>query len=147
MKFKQIVAPLILALSCLPVQAGKGAPSGKERPSPNLVLTSAPSFRFAPVTLQLVATLSGIDPNDSNYCHATVTWVRVDPGPSPQTETRLTESPRCVHPDRESSVDTTLDKTFDLPIPGYYLYRVSVIGKDGKEIRSNYVTVKVLRVQ
>jgi hypothetical protein len=143
-----LLGSLLLALvAILPAMASKGIPSGAEHHSPKLVLASSPSFGFAPVTVQLVATLTGIDPSDPNYCHATVTWVRVDPGPSPQKETRLSESPRCVHGDHESSVSTTLDKAFDLEIPGSYLYRVSVTGKDGKEIRSNYVTVKVLRVQ
>ena len=93
-----------------------------------------------------MATLSGIDPKDANFCHASVTWVRVDPGPSPEKETRLTEAPRCVHDEDEPSVATTFSKSFDLNLPGSYLYRVSVAGKNGKEVRSNYVTVKVLRV-
>jgi hypothetical protein len=103
-------------------------------------------FGFAPLMVQLVATLTGVEPKDPNYCHPAVTWVRVDPGAAPEKETRVTEAPRCIHPEEEASVVTTFSKSFELAYAGSYLYRVSVIGKDGKEIRSNYVTVKVLRV-
>lgn len=137
---------LLLLFAMVQVLAGKDSPSGEDGRQPKLALTSTPSFGFAPVTVQLVATLTGIDPEDPNFCHAAVTWVRVDPGASPEKETRVTEAPRCVHDEDESSVATTFSKSFDLYRAGSYLYRVSVVGKDGKEIRSNYVTVKVLRV-
>ena len=137
---------LLLSLAVVPALADKGPSSEESGPQPKLALTSTPSFGFAPITVQLVATLTGIDPKDSNFCHAAVTWVRVDPGASPEKETRVTEAPRCVHDEDEPSVATTYSKSFDLYQPGSYLYRVSVFGKNGKEIRSNYVTVKVLRV-
>jgi hypothetical protein len=138
----------ILVLSLAPVFAhsGKEAPSTETGRQPRLALSSTPAFGFAPLTVQLVATLTGIDPSDPNFCHAAVTWVRVDPGASPEKETRVTEAPRCVHDEGEPTVATTFSKSFDLYLSGSYLYRVSVFGKDGKEIRSNYVTVKVLRV-
>ena len=137
---------LLLSLAIVPVLAGKDSPPGESGRQPKLALTATPAFGFAPITAQLVATLTGIDPKDSNFCHAAVTWVRVDPGASPEKETRVTEAPRCVHDEDEFSVVTTFSKSFDLYRAGSYLYRVSVFGKDGKEIRSNYVTVKVLRV-
>ena len=135
-----------LLLTVSGVRAGKNPEPAETRHQPKLLLSSTPSFGFAPLTVQLVATLTGVEPKDPNYCHPAITWVRVDPGASPEKETRVTEAPRCVHPDEEVSVVTTFSKSFELAYAGSYLYRVSLIGKDGKEIRSNYVTVKVLRV-
>jgi hypothetical protein len=123
----------------------KEAPKEGKR-SPRLLLNGSPVYGFAPLNIQLVATLTGIDPVDPNYCHAAVTWVRVDPGTSPEKETRLTEAPRCLHDENELHVTTTFSKNFEISYPGSYLYRISVTGKDGREIRSNYLTVRVLRV-
>ncbi len=123
----------------------KEAPKEEKR-SPRLLLNGSPVYGFAPLNIQLVATLTGIDPVDPNYCHAAVTWVRVDPGTSPEKETRLTEAPRCLHDENELHVTTTFSKNFEISYPGSYLYRISVTGKDGREIRSNYLTVRVLRV-
>jgi hypothetical protein len=139
-----------LLLTCLlagPAAAGKKGQGEKQnRPEPKLSLTVTPAFGFAPLEVQLVATLNGVDPNDLNFCHAAVTWTRVDPGSSPEKQTRITEAPRCVHAADQISVNTTFSKSFELASPGSYLYRASVSGKDGKEIFSTYVTVKVLRV-
>ena len=137
---------VVMVLATLHVQARKNATPKEAQLVPKLLLSASPVYGFAPLSVQLVATLSGIDPRNPNFCHATVTWIRVDPGASPEKETRLTEAPRCVHAESESSVPTTWSKTFDLDWPGSYLYRVQVAGKDGKEVRSNYVTVKILRV-
>ena len=128
----------------------KEAPSKEvpkeEKPSPKLLLNGSPVYGFAPMNIQLVATLTGIDPDDPNYCHAAVTWVRVDPASTPEKETRLTEAPRCLHDENELHVTTTFSKTFEIVYSGSYLYRISVTGKNGREIRSNYLTVRVLRV-
>jgi hypothetical protein len=140
----------LLLITCLAVgiaEAGKKGQSEKpERQEPKLNLAATPAFGFAPLEVQMVATLTGVDPNDTNFCHAAVTWVRVDPGSSPEKQTRITEAPRCVHEADHPSVATTYSKSFELSLPGSYLYRVSVSGKDGRDISSNYVTVKVLRV-
>jgi|GEM_PF-1942585 len=137
---------LLLSFANLPLHGSSDTTSGDGARQPKLNLTATPAFGFAPLTVQLVATLTGIDPKDPNFCHAAVTWVRVDPGASPEKETRVTEAPRCVHDEDEPSVATTFSKSFDLYQAGSYLYRVSVFGKNGKEIRSNYMTIKVLRV-
>ena len=137
----------LLVLSTRTSEAGKrGQAERLDRQEPKLNLAASPAFGFAPLEVQMVATLSGVNPHDTNFCHAAVTWVRVDPGSSPEKQTRITEAPRCVHEADEPSVTTTFSKSFELSLPGSYLYRVSVLGKDGKDVRSNYVTVKVLRV-
>jgi hypothetical protein len=142
----RLAAACVLLLCPIAALGYAGNDPTQPESQPKLALTSTPAFAFAPVTVQLVATLTGIDSKDPNFCHAAVTWVRVDPGASPEKEIRVTEAPRCVHDEAEPSVATTYSKSFDLYRAGSYLYRVSVFGKNGKEIRSNYVTVKVLRV-
>ena len=122
---------------------GKGAEPEKR---PRLALSASPAFGYAPVTVQLVATLTGVDKKDPNFCHAGITWVRVDPSASPERETWLSETPRCVHEDGQVEVTTTFSKSFELDRAGNYLYRAIVEGKDGSQIRSSYVTVRVLRV-
>ena len=121
----------------------KGATPEKR---PRLALNASPSFGYAPVTVQLVATLTGVDKKDPNFCHAGITWVRVDPSASPERETYLSETPRCVHEGSQVEVTTTFSKSFELDRAGTYLYRAMVEGKDGTQVRSSYVTVKVLRV-
>jgi hypothetical protein len=125
---------------------GKRPDSVDEKKSRKVSLTASPLFGYAPLNVQLVATLSGIDSQDRNFCHAGITWIRVDPGASPENETRMSETPRCIHGEGELRVNTTFSKTFDLDFPGSYLYRVVITGKDGSEIRSNFVTVRVLRI-
>jgi len=136
---------LLLSLSGSATEA-KHPDSADEKKARKVVLTASPLFGYAPLNVQLVATLTGVDPQDRNFCHAGITWIRVDPGPSPENETRVSETPRCVHGEDELKVATTFSKSFDLDLPGSYLYRVVVAGKDGSQIRSNFVTVRVLRV-
>jgi hypothetical protein len=111
-----------------------------------VALSASPAFGFAPLSVNLVAILSGVDPHDPNFCHAGVTWVRLDPGSRPETGIRLTEAPRCLHGEGEVTVGTTFSKTFDLYDPGYYQYQLIILGKDGTQVRSNFVKVQVMRV-
>ena len=114
---------------------------------PKLVLTADPAFGFTPVNVFITGALSGIDLNDRNFCHAAVTWVRIDPGQSERDGFRTREDPACVHPDEEISVTTSFTKTFVLYRPGSYLIRLEVEGKDGTRVVSAYTKVEVLRVQ
>ena len=118
----------------------------ESRKTPKLSLTATPAFGFTPLAVQLVATLSGIGSRDANFCHAGVTWVRIDPGSSPETGAKMSEHPRCVHSEDKVFVATTFSKSFDLMSPGSYLYRVIIEAKDGTQIKSNFVKVRVLRV-
>jgi len=118
----------------------------QSRKTPKLSLTATPAFGFTPLAVQLAATLNGVGPRDANFCHAGVTWVRIDPGSSPETGAKMSEHPRCVHSEDQIFVATTFSKSFDLISPGSYLYRVIVEAKDGTQIKSNFVKVRVLRV-
>ena len=138
---------LLLLLLGLPIRAGsRDDPGSEPRKNPKIVLSASPAFGFSPLTVQIVGTLTGVDSRDPNFCHAETTWVRVDPGSNPEKSSRLTEAPRCLHKKDEVSVATTFSKTFDLYAPGPYLYQLLVTGKDGTQIRSNFVKIQVMRI-
>ncbi len=119
--------------------------NGKEKP--RLTLTADPAFGFTPVTVTLTGHLTGVDLHDRNFCHAAITWVRIDPGQTERDSFRVREDPACVHPDEEISVANTFTKTFDLYPPGSYLIRLEIEAKDGTRVISAYTRVQVLRVQ
>ena len=114
---------------------------------PKVVLTADPAFGFTPVTVTLTGHLTGVDLHDRNFCHASVTWVRIDPGQSERDSFRVREDPACVHPDEDISVADTFSKTFELYRPGSYLIRLEIQAKDGMRVVSTYTRVEVLRVQ
>ena len=114
---------------------------------PKLALTADPAFGFTPVTVILTGALSGVNLHDRNFCHAAVTWIRIDPGQTERDGFRTREDPACVHPDEDISVSTSFTKTFVLYRPGSYLIRLEVEGKDGTRVTSAFTQVQVLRVQ
>jgi hypothetical protein len=141
-----LLGALAVGLAGGPLGAAHKEPRQEGRKNPKIVLSATPAFGFPPLSVQLVATLSGVGDRDPNFCHAVVTWIRVDPGSAPETGTKLSEAPRCVHDEEEVAVVTSFSKTFDLYSPGAYLYRLIVEGKDGTQVRSNFVKVQVMRV-
>ena len=141
---------LLLAFTvALPALAGsrKNKSAPEEKNKPRVTLTPDPAFGFTPVTVILTGHLSGVDLHDRNFCHAAVTWVRIDPGQTERDNLRIREDPACVHPDEETSVTTTFMKVFDLYYPGSYLFRLEIQAKDGTQVVSSYTRVEVLRVQ
>ena len=140
---------LLAFMVVLPAAAGsrKNKPAPEDKNKPKLSLTPDPAFGFTPVTVILTGHLSGVDLHDRNFCHAAVTWVRIDPGQTERDNLRVREDPACVHPDEEISVTTTFTKTFDLYRPGSYLFRLEIQAKDGARVISGYTRVEVLRVQ
>lgn len=149
-----LLGPLLLAGATVPAATGSArkpkppaAKAGEGEDKPRLSLTADPAFGFTPVTVFLTGALSGIDPHDRNFCHAAVTWIRIDPGQSERDGFRTREDPACVHPDEDISVSTSFSKTFVLYRPGSYLIRLEVEGKDGARVASTFTRVEVLRVQ
>ncbi|OLD67126.1 MAG: hypothetical protein AUI52_01345 [Acidobacteria bacterium 13_1_40CM_2_68_10] len=143
---------LLLALAtALPVVAAprkdKLTREKEEKGKPKLTLKADPAFGFTPVNVTLTGHLAGVDLHDRNFCHAAVTWVRIDPGQNERDSFRVREDPACVHPDEQISVATTFTKTFDLYRPGSYLIRLEVQAKDGTRVVSAYTRVEVLRVE
>jgi hypothetical protein len=143
-------ACVVLLLTLLPVSplrsGHKDGPREERSKDPKILLTVSPAFGFSPLTVQMVGTLTGVDSRDPNFCHAEITWTRVEPGSSPERSSRITEAPRCLHGESEISVTTTFSKVFDLYRPGPYLYQLIITGKDGTQIRSNMAKVQVMRV-
>ena len=122
-------------------------PAPEDQDKPKVVLTADPAFGFTPVTVVLTGSLTGIGPHDRNFCHAAVSWVRIDPGQTERDGFRTREDPACVHPEEEISVGTNFTKTFVLYRPGSYLIRLEVEGKDRMRVVSAFTKVEVLRVQ
>ena len=118
---------------------------GKEKPK--LVLAADPAVGFTPVTTILTGHLTGVDLRDPNFCHAAVTWVRIDPGQTEDSGFRIREDPACLHAPEEVSVETSFTRTFFLSRPGAYLVRLIVEGKDGTRVHSGFAKIQVLRVQ
>ena len=139
---------LWLAAGIAPL-AGKPKPeeSPEDRGKPKLKLLAEPAYGFTPVTALLTANLTGVAPDDPNFCHPSVTWIRIRPGQSEDNATRIQENPVCRHPESESAASTSFIKSFDLYQPGTYLFRIIVEGKDHRRIQSGTAQVVVLRVQ
>jgi hypothetical protein len=140
---------LLLAAAGAPLEGGKQKADGdpEERDKPKLKLLAEPAYGFTPVNALLTATLLGVAPDDPNFCHPSVTWIRIQPGQSEANATRIHEDPVCRHPDSEIAASTSFIKSFDLYQPGTYLFRIIVEGKDHRRVQSGTAQVVVLRVQ
>ena len=144
-----ILAGIVLqgALADLQASKKKQPDEGQNDGKPRLVLQVDPSFGFTPVVAVLTAELSGVDPADANFCHASVTWIRLDPGDTEDTASTLRQDPACRHAEDETRVTMYYTKMFTLSRPGPYLFRVFIEGRNGRRITSGYAKVRVLRVQ
>ena len=129
-----------------PLEAGK--PKSEEEPrKPKLKLLAEPAVGFTPVSALLTAQLTGVAPDDFNFCHPAVTWIRIRPGQTEDQATRIHEDPVCRHPESQNKATTSFIKSYDLYQPGTYLFRLIVEGKDHKRVESGTAQVVVLRVQ
>src|SRR5262245_14839737 len=142
---------LVLAVAAVLSAAAAGHKEKKggaeeDKRKPKLALRADPSFGFPPVNVTLTGHLTGVDLHDRNFCHASVTWVRVDPGQSERDSFKVREDPACLHPDEETSVTNTFSRTFELYTPGSYLIRLEIQAKDGTRVVSAYSRVEVLRL-
>lgn len=117
----------------------------EEKGRPRLRLSVDRAVGFAPIKVVLTGELVGVDPQDANFCHAAVTWTRVDPGQTLEEGTRVRESAACLHPKEQIFVPTSFTKEYTLYAPGSYLFRLAVEGKDGKRLTSGYAKVEALR--
>jgi hypothetical protein len=128
-----------------------GKTKDKEKPEeprkPKLRLQAEPAVGFTPVMALLTANLTGVAPDDPNFCHPAVTWIRMNPGQTEDRATRTHEDPVCRHPESETRAATSFIKSFDLQQPGTYLFRIIVEGKDHTTVSSGTAQVVVLRVQ
>ncbi len=145
--FPLVILLLAIGLDGPPAIAGsrKPKPPSEDKDKPKLILTADPAFGFTPVNVVLTGNLTGIAPLDRNFCHAAVTWVRIDPGLTERDAFRTREDPACVHTEEEVSVTTSFARTLLLYHPGSYLIRLEVEGKDGTRVVSSFARVEVLR--
>jgi len=121
--------------------------NGESRPKIRLRLAADPQVGFVPLTTLLTGTLAGVAPDDPNFCHPAVTWVRVNPGQLEENASRYHQDTACRHPESEAEATTTFTRSFDLYRPGSYLFKLVVEGKDHRRVESAFTQVQVLRVQ
>lgn len=124
--------------------ADKGAES---RPKLKIRLIAEPQVGFVPLTTMVTGTLTGVAPDDPNFCHPAVTWIKVSPGQLEENASRYHQDTACRHPESETQATTTFTRSFDLYRTGSYLLKLVVEGKDHRRVESAYVQVQVLRVQ
>jgi hypothetical protein len=114
---------------------------------PRIHLLPDKAVGFTPVHVVLTGSLSGVDSEDSNFCHAAVTWIRIDPGQTEEEAFKIREDPVCLHPEEESRVTLTYTKSFVLRRVGPHMFKLRLEGKDGTAVESAFTRVRVLRVQ
>jgi len=138
---------LALLVPATPATAKNKEGDQDKRVKPGIKLRADPSVGFTPVVATLTGELTGVDPLDPNFCHPAITWVRLDPGDSEETASKLRQDPVCRHAEEETLAKTYFTRQFSLERPGPYLFRLVIEGKDGTIVRSDYASVRVMRVQ
>src|SRR5215831_7621168 len=109
---RALAAALVLAALAGPAFGKSGKKeTGGETGKPRLKLVAEPSVGFVPVTTILTGTLFGVDPLDANFCHPATTWIRISPGQTEDTATRIHEDPACRHPESEAAATTSFVKS------------------------------------
>jgi hypothetical protein len=139
-----------IALGALGPVVAKDRAKKKEddsRGKPRLHLAAEPAVGFVPLTTHLTAILTGVAPDDANFCHPAVTWLRIDPGQNEDSASRYHEDPACRHPASESAATTTFTRDVDLYQPGPFLFKLIVEGKDHTRVESAYIHVEAIRVE
>jgi len=144
------IACLFVAMALASLGTGLAKDKSKKeeesRGKPRLHLQADPAVGFVPLTTHLTAILTGIAPDDANFCHPAVTWLRIDPGQNEDSASRYHEDPACRHPPSEAAATTTFSRTVDLYQPGAFLFKLVVEGKDHTRIESAYIHVEAIRV-
>ncbi len=144
------IALAVLAIGVLQSPSGEARnrkDAEEESDRPRLRLVADKAVGFSPVEVVVTARLTGIAPDDSNFCHAAVTWIRIDPAHTEDEPLRVRENPACRHPDDESRVILSYTKRFVLRRVGVHMIRMRIEGKDGRTVESGYTSIRVLRVQ
>jgi len=125
------------ALSAAPKQ--EDPPATPERVK--FQLQATPRHGFEPLDVTLYARLEGVAPGETRFCHAGVEWI----GETRSGRVmRSTEDARCIHPDDLLRVDHSFSKPVHIDVPAIYRYHVVLHLKDGGEVRSNEVEVRVI---
>jgi hypothetical protein len=104
-------------------------------------MQASPRHGFEPLDVTLYARLEAVPPGETRFCHAGVEWI----GETRSGRVmRSTEDARCIHPENVMRVDHSFSKVLHLDVPNIYRYHLVLHLKDGAEIRSNEVEVRVI---
>ncbi len=134
---------MILGLTGMPAaqeEEGKNAEPPKPD-EPTLILKVSPRHGFRPLDITLYARLEGLREGNTRFCHAGIEWLAESVYGRVM---RSTEDARCIHPEDLKRIDHSYTKHVQLYEPGIYRYQVILHLKDGGEIHSNKVDVRVM---
>lgn len=131
---------LLLALTVSPgaVEARKTKKKGGPT-KPALHLRADIQAGFTPLTIHFTSRLENVEADAEEFCHAG-TFLML--GGSERIISG--ENPACLHPPEQRKVSLSFSHTFTVTRSGYYEFLTMVKKKDGTEIRSNAVPVRVL---
>ncbi len=140
-----VLAILLFALALGAPVALSAAPRQEDPPPPpekvRFQLQATPRHGFEPLNVMLYARLEGVTPGETRFCHAGVEWI----GETRSGRVmRSTEDARCIHPSELLRVDHSFSKPLHIDVPAIYRYHVVLHLKDGSEVRSNDVEVRVI---
>lgn len=133
----------MLGLTGMPEAKGKQGKSAEppEPDEPTLILKVSPRHGFKPLDVTLYARLDGLREGTTRFCHAGIEWLAESVHGRVM---RSTEDARCIHPKELKRIDHSYTKHVHLSNTGIYRYQVILHLKDGGEILSNKVDVRVM---
>jgi len=133
---------LCAAISADPFWAAKSSSKKESQPAgPALKLTVTPRHGFRPLTLTLTGSLTGVETDNQEFCHAGVEWESRTPSGLMVTSK---EDPRCLHPPEQVDVQFTFTKVETISRAGTYVYRLILHRRDGGRLLSNTQEIRVL---
>ncbi len=137
------VALLLLLMPAGTVLSGRKpdlAGEGESGTKAKVRITTDRNTGFSPLPVTVKARLSGIPLHDEGFCHPGVTWIiwSLDE----DKVTRSSSQPRCHHAVGDAVTPISFTKSFVLG-PGNHLCRLTVRGRQGEVLTSNFVRFRV----
>jgi len=136
-----LLVVLCLAASTAAEAKKKKDDAKKEPADPELKLTVSTHHGFIPFPVILSASLTGVDPDDEQFCHAGIEWESTSPFGLTSTSKR---DPRCLHPPEETEIRLTFSKTIVLRRAGLYRYRLILHKRNGEILYSNTQEIRAM---
>ena len=128
-----------LTLTVSPARSREKEPEAPPGPAVQLAVSTHHGFR--PLTLTLTGTLTGVQGNDPEYCHAGIEWEATTPSGRFLVSR---EDPKCLHPPEQVAVQLSYTKVVTLEDPGLYQYRFLLYRRDGSRLSSTTQEVRVM---
>ncbi len=140
-----LAAAALAGLLSSPQAAGRRHAPAPEEPQeetkPAVRLSVAPRHGFRPLTITLSGSLTGVRPDDPDFCHLGVEWEgRTRDG----LVTSSKQDPTCRHAEGAVVLPLTYSKVVTLAQAGIYQYRLILHLKSGATLRSNTQEIRVL---